>query len=162
LDKHKTFNEAVKPCIDSVFKTIYLMSKNRAESEDILQETLYQAYLHFHKYDVSKASLTTWLKAIAFRQATKVFKKRKAYEVVDEALVPDESAMEDERTQMILWAMNMLDADQRMLVVMHYFDELEIKEMAQILEKPEGTVKSRLHAAREQIKIQISQKGGEG
>ena len=59
------------------------------------------------------------------------------------------------------WVLNKIDKDLKEIVILYYYDELSVNEIAEILEIPKGTVKSRLSRAREQIGKIIKKEEGE-
>ena len=74
------------------------------------------------------------------------------FEELDEQLVPDKAVDNEETRQMVVALVDALPPAQRLCVLMYYYDEMPVKEIAQALEVPENTVKSRLNYARKAIK----------
>jgi RNA polymerase sigma-70 factor (ECF subfamily) len=64
---------------------------------------------------------------------------------------PERGLLESERRMAIWRTIQLLDADHRTVVVLHYYQDMSIAEIASLLEIPAGTVKSRLHTARKRI-----------
>ena len=76
-------------------------------------------------------------------------------EELDEQSVPDKSLDNAETTRMIEEIVNSLPEAQRICVLMYYYDEMSVKDIAAALGVPENTVKSRLNYARKAIKEQV-------
>ena len=74
------------------------------------------------------------------------------YETLDEQEIPDQSLDTAETRRMIAELVDALPDNQRMAVLMYYYDEMSVKDIAQAMETSEGTVKSRLNYARKSIK----------
>ncbi len=65
----------------------------------------------------------------------------------------------DSSDRTIMEAISKMKEDFRLIIILYYYDEYSIKEIAQILEIPEGTAKSRLFKARENLKTNLGKKG---
>ena len=75
-----------------------------------------------------------------------------AFESLDEQTVPDKALDNDETRRMIVELVDQLPPPQRQCVLMFYYEEMSVKDIAAALETSEGTVKSRLNYARKAIK----------
>lgn len=75
-----------------------------------------------------------------------------AYENLDEQTVPDKALDNEETRRMVMELVDALPEAQRLCVLMYYYDEMSVKDIAATLETSEGTVKSRLNYARKSIK----------
>ena len=75
-----------------------------------------------------------------------------AFETLDEQTVPDKALDNDETRRMIVELVEALPAPQRQCVLLFYYQEMSVKDIAAALETSEGTVKSRLNYARRAIK----------
>ena len=72
--------------------------------------------------------------------------------LVDEALPQPEQSEPADAVDLLRRGLRRLDGERRRLLALRYVDELELSEIAEVLGIPEGTVKSRLHHAREQLR----------
>jgi len=68
-------------------------------------------------------------------------------------------AEHDEENRFVQQAISTLPISQRIVVVFYYIDDLSLQEIAEILEVPEGTVKSRLHYGRQALKNRLGLHG---
>lgn len=139
---------------DLVYKTAYLMLGNAGEAEDVLQEV----FLHVHKslstFEPSKGAFTTWLHRITVNHCLN--RRRKHYlptislsQASSASLAERSSSFQTrlEDTEMIEQALSRLSERLRVVIILRYYWELSYAEMAQILDIPVGTVKSRLNLA---------------
>ena len=116
------------------------------------------------------AAFVTWMKQITYHQCTRYFKKRKDVLVEEdedgntsfdtladesEGSIPSEVYEKEEFRNTILGIINELTEEQRSAVMMYYFDELTVGQIAQIQGISDGTVKSRLNYARKAIKRSV-------
>ena len=84
------------------------------------------------------------------------------YESLDEQTVPDKALDNEETRRMVMDLVNALPEAQRLCVLMYYYDEMSVKDIAAALETSEGTVKSRLNYARKSIKEGVDQYTSQG
>jgi RNA polymerase sigma-70 factor, ECF subfamily len=145
----------------SIFRTVQAVVRDRHVAEDILQECFVRAYRNLHRVDQSVESLAPWLHRIAINLAyNRVSKYRPplpALEVVANILVspllgPDREVERSELKRAVRDAIAALDEKYRLVVVLYYLEELPLSEIAERLNVPVGTVKSRLFYARQQLR----------
>jgi RNA polymerase sigma-70 factor (ECF subfamily) len=74
---------------------------------------------------------------------------------------PEETAIKNEKEAALWQALNKLDERHRIVIVLRYFHELQVNEIAEILSLPEGTIHSRLYTARERLKNALDELNGE-
>lgn len=143
-----------------VFKTAYLMVGSKEEAEDILQEAFVAMWKSRKTFDPDKGKLTTWLCRITVNQCNSRRRTKRVDSVsLDKAEndgfdLPDTSAQLPEELctkhweyEQVVKAIGSLDGKHRATVVLRYFGDLSYEEIAQVLEIPIGTVKSRLSQA---------------
>lgn len=143
-----------------VFKTAYLMVGNKEEAEDVLQEAFIAMWKSRRTFDPGKGKLTTWLCRITVNQCTSRLRmKRVAVVSLEEAKtegfdlpdtnaqLPEELCAKQWEYEQVVKAISSLDGKHRAAVVLRYFGELSYEEIAQVLDIPLGTVKSRLSQA---------------
>jgi RNA polymerase sigma-70 factor (ECF subfamily) len=137
-----------------VHKTAYLMLGNADEAEDALQEVFVRMYKSLSTFQPSKGAFTTWLHRITVNHCLNRRRKRHLSTLPLDEVSPaslaghsplPESRLAEEET--ILQALKQLSEKLRTVVILRYYWELSYAEMAQILDVPVGTVKSRLNLA---------------
>lgn len=84
------------------------------------------------------------------------------YETLDQQAVPDQAMDSKESRRMIVELVDALPQAQRQCVLMYYYEEMGVKEIAAALETSEGTVKSRLNYARKAIKAGVERYAAQG
>jgi len=155
-----------------VFKTAYLMTGNKEEAEDILQEVFVSVWKFRHTFNATKGKLTTWLHRITVNQCIgKHRKKQPALLSLEEASLdlpdmkrqelPEEALVSKWEYERLMRAMNSLDSKHRPVLVLRYFDGLSYGEIAQVVDIPLGTVKSRINQALRSLREQLSIQQGE-
>ncbi len=146
---------------ESVFRAIQSVVRDHGVAEDLLQECFVRAYHNLHRVDQSVDSLAPWLHRIGLNLAYNRVKRKKALlpglEVMANVLAPPglapERQVERAELKRAVWdAIECLDDKYRLVIVMYYLQELPLSEIAERLEIPVGTVKSRLFYARQQLR----------
>lgn len=130
----------------------------RSDAEDALQETFVQL-LRFGKDFRGDSSLRTWISRIAIRRALAVKARRAgrhaaelSNEDSDRSRDAAEQAADIEAAERLLAAVAKLPAPQRVVLGLAAFDGMQGVDIAEVLGIPEGTVYSRLHAARTKLR----------
>lgn len=155
------YNEAYK----AVYWTAMSLLKNEADAEDIVQDT-FVTLIESYDSIKDKSKVTSWLKKTAANKCLDRIKLMKtdnmddeffeSVEAVPEDFLPD-SIVESENARKIVMDIinNSLSDDIRRTLILFYFDDMSIKEIAVALGVPEGTVSRRLNFARNKIKKEV-------
>ena len=156
----------------------YFALKTVKDSElacDITQETFVEIFTTIGQLK-EPAAFVSWCKQITYHQCTRYFKKKKdvlvdenedgtsLFDTLEEDnadFIPDEALDKDDFRKTILGMIDELSEEQRSAVMMYYFDEMSVAQIAQIQGVSEGTVKSRLFTARNILRNKIITKGEE-
>jgi RNA polymerase sigma-70 factor (ECF subfamily) len=163
----RAFRELLEGYRDRVFNITYRMLGNRAEAEDVAQEVFITVFKTIDSFR-EESKFSTWL----YRVAVNHCKNRIKYlarrhdrdrDELDENSAPangsianvsprtpqPDRALEGVQMEVILQkAIEGLDDDHRIVVVLRDVEDLSIEEICEITGLPDGTVKSRLHRAR--------------
>lgn len=147
----------------AVYRLALSMLDDPAEAEEATQDALVAALNALHTYRGDSA-FTTWLYAIALNTCRTRLRKHKSRDRLMETLRslfrmgndvgphPEEAALRSEADAAVAQAVNSLDEKHRFTVVLRYYNEFSIAEIAQLLDISEGTVHSRLFTARERLR----------
>lgn len=137
-----------------VYKTAFLMLGDSGEAEDSLQEIFLQVHKSLASYKAEKGAFTTWLHRITVNYCLNRRRKRHflwlSLEQITQRLLPQVNpTFENQWGQedAVRQALKCMSDKLRAVVVLRYYWELSYAEIAQILEIPLGTVKSRLDLA---------------
>ena len=140
-----------------VRRTLQGMVGNSATAEELTQEAFLKAWTNLSHFGL-KSKLSTWIYQIAIHTAIDWLRSHKAKWVNPEMSHQNENEFTPER-RATLEALMELDENNRALLVLHYYEELSVKEISAILKIPEGTVKSRLHQAKALLKPKLIKRG---
>lgn len=131
-----------------VYKTAYLMLQDVAEAEDALQEVFVLVYRSLPNFDPQKGAFTTWLHRITIRHCLNRRRKKQVdCQPLNEAILAAPPRAGTEDSEVIRQAIEHLTPKHRAVIVLRYYWDLPYNEIAQVLEIPLGTVKSRINQA---------------
>jgi len=162
------FGQLVLKYQDRLFNAVAYVAGNRQEAEDVVQEAFVQAYVKLSSFG-GDSQFFTWLYRIAFNAA--VSRRRKKREIAsvdtarevkgDEPLDISEGAGErmlrEERAAAIRAGLASLSEEHRAILVLREMEGHDYDAISQILDLPVGTVRSRLHRARLQMREILEQ-----
>ena len=146
-----------------LFAYLGRMSLPTTMTEEIAQDTFIKAWQSKAQFDPARSSISTWLFTIARRLAINELNRASyRYEHAsdnNESTHTDDTSVSSEQTlqlaeqqKLVLQAIQTLDANDRSLLALAYLKDLELSTIAEIEKIPIGTVKSRLHRIRQQLK----------
>ncbi len=149
-----------------VWFTCMSLLNNEDNAKDIMQDTYLTAFLKLDTL-AENDKFSSWIKKIAVNKSKDFFKNKAEqhsdFEEIgeimetDELMLPEEYIKKSEKREIILQLMgNALSAFQYQTVIMYYFDNMSVAEIAEVFECPEGTVMSRLNLARAKMKKAIT------
>lgn len=156
-----------------VMKSAFLIVGNEADSENVLQDTFVKVWQKLPTLR-DPESFAPWLRRIMVRIAWACCKKRsaetpmaemwqaadEAREVAGDAATPLDGVLAAENREAVWAAVCRLDVKLRTVVVLFYYDELSVREIAEATGVLTGTVKSRLWATRRKLKQNLQDWGG--
>ena len=145
-----------------MYKTAIAILKDEDDANDAIQEALYSAYKNYYSLR-EKSYFTTWIIKILINKCYNIINKNKKIAYIDDTIIQNTESSEDnyEIENSLEWVLNQIDKDLKEIVVLYYYDDFSVADIANVLEIPQGTVKSRLSRAREQIKEIIKKEEGE-
>ena len=151
VDKYKTM----------VFTLALQITKHREEAEEIAQDTFIKAFQSLKGFQ-GKAKFSSWLYRIVYNTAISHLRKTEKGKLsLDQTDIPEtlyveskrnhESLSADERKKYLEIALDSLDQDERMFVILYYYEERELDEIAQIAGLTKTNTKVRLFRARKKM-----------
>ena len=157
----EAFSRVIQNVKVKLYKTAMAILKNDDDSCDAIQETLISVYKNINRLEHTEF-FETWIIRILINKCYDVIKKNQKIVNINEKISEEvdsfyEMYSTESELELIL---NKIEKDLKMVTVLYYYDELPVKEIAIILNIPEGTVKSRLSRARKSIS-EIYKLGGE-
>ena len=147
------FGELITRYQTSVFNVCYRLLHERAEAEDLAQETFMRAYERLHTFELER-EFGPWIRRVAANLCLNYLESRKVTAPLDEERDVDESARPEkqvevqERSAQIRAALSSLPPRYRLVVELRHYQELSYDEIAKELGIPLSDVKSHLFRAR--------------
>lgn len=163
-------DQLVEQYSDSVYRYCKSLAFTPEDAEDLYQQTFLKAF-ELHK----KISLEKNPKAYLLSIATNIWKNHKSMYARRERIAPTvssemegiqiedirseqdilEQVVKEEQLELLRKCVNHLPEKQRQVITLFYAGELSLEEIAKVLKIPKGTVKSRLHKAKEQLRKEM-------
>ncbi|GIN87168.1 RNA polymerase sigma factor [Heyndrickxia sporothermodurans] len=145
-----------------VYRTISFFVVDKQEIDDLVNEVYIQMWKSLHNYDRVR-SFRFWMHGLIIRQVQdwkrkkwrrfRIFEKKKIF--LQESYVSDKETLQIETQNELVELVESLSYKHREVVILRYFHEYSLNEIALLLEIPIGTVKSRLHIALKLLRKEI-------
>ncbi len=172
-EKHEIFNKEFMPHIDSMYNFAFRLTMDEDEAKDLVQDTYLKAFRFINSFQQG-TNAKAWLFRILKNSFINDYRKKSKepskvdYQEVEtfynsEEADGESSVTTDLRTESVqeligdevAMALNALDVDFRTVIILCDIEGFTYEEMAKILDIPIGTVRSRLHRARNLLKEKL-------
>jgi len=157
----EAFSTLVENLLSSAYKTAYLILGSRELAEDAVQIALEDCYLSIMR-NVEIRHFKAWFYRLVYTRSIDVYRKQKRNQFTDLEDNPEaiskmksesaqEKAVEKETRQELLQLITYLKDEQRVPLLLYYFENLSVKEISMILNENSNTVKTRLSRGRKKL-----------
>jgi RNA polymerase sigma-70 factor (ECF subfamily) len=158
--QYEEFEAAALGYADQLFRVALRLVRNRAQAEDLVQETFLQAWRSFHRFE-SGTNLRAWLFKILFNthysgRRRERLKLASSEEVIAETIAFDPPTPQRLTEEEVIAALERLPREFHIVVVLADIEELSYKEIVEALRIPIGTVMSRLHRGRKLLRMGLA------
>lgn len=163
----KTFEDRIRPYAKSCYQTAYRLTGSRTDTEDLVQELFIKLYQQFDQW-ATMEDPSAWIKRVLYNLHIDLYRKKARTHGIneqtrddDEGVLdglasgdasPEDAAQSSQQQERLLAALGQLDGEQRALVTLHLLEGYTLEEAANLLDTPVGTLKSRLHRSKAQLK----------
>ncbi|MDU7472326.1 MAG: sigma-70 family RNA polymerase sigma factor [Paenibacillus macerans] len=157
----EAFRYVYDATVQDVYRIVALLIPRGQDIEDIMNEVYIQLWTSLANYDPERP-FRYWLHGIVVRQVQdwkrkmwrkfRLFERHTLLEVKEEAPGTDRYALMNETGEEMRKILQRLSYKLRIVIVLRYYHEYSIAEIAQLLNLPEGTVKSRHHLALKELR----------
>jgi len=154
----KAFGLLYDHYIPQIYRFIYLKVTNREEAEDLTHQVFMKAWQNINNYEERGFQFSSWLYQISRNQVIDFYRQKKQYldlEAVDPELLVDQSkdrAHEKLEISKIQKSLNELTDEQKEVIIMHFINDISIKDIAKTLKKTEGAIRLLQHRAIDRLK----------
>jgi RNA polymerase sigma-70 factor, ECF subfamily len=157
------FGQLIDRYAKPVFNTVLHMVGNADDAREVCQQAYMKAFQHLSSYDPER-KFFSWIYRVALNEAINHVKARHRHEPLSASLPylrPDaaEELETAERSEHLRQAIASLDPNYRAVIILRHFVHLTYGEIAEALDVPEKTVKSRLFSARQLLRDALQSKG---
>lgn len=154
-----------------VYALCYRFTGNAADAEDLTQDVFLKVYSNLASFDTARGSLQVWITTMTRNLLVDNFRRNRNQRVTDsldqgwdstdelrpmdrlmaEGKSPQELAAQKELGKMVQNALTLVSSELREAVILRDLQDMDYKEIAQVLGIPEGTVKSRISRGRAEL-----------
>ena len=161
------FGELVEQYRDNVYRLAYRMCGNAYDADEAAQEAFVAAWRALPNFR-GDAKFSTWLYRLTTNAAIDVMRREKRHQTVgdgemvdlaDDADSPQETVERTEQQEAVQKALATLSEEYREVLLLRYMEELDYAEIAEVLQLPSGTVKSRINRAKAALKTALLKSG---
>jgi RNA polymerase sigma-70 factor (ECF subfamily) len=150
-----------------LMRFLSLQTPRRSIVEESVNDTMFAVWRRAHTYN-RQSKLSTWIFAIAYRTACKALQRQDAPvedlapdEQASDAVSPERQISDHEIQAALVRALGSLSHEQRNVVLLTYFHDLPYAEIAQIMDCPVDTVKTRMFHARRRLRALLTGEAGD-
>lgn len=163
----EAFGELVEQYRDNVYRLAYRMCGNAYDADEAAQEAFVAAWRALPNFR-GDAKFSTWLYRLTTNAAIDVMRREKRHQTVgdgemmelaDDADSPQETVERTEQQEAVQKALSTLSEEYREVLLLRYMEELDYAEIAEVLQLPSGTVKSRINRAKAALKTALLKSG---
>ena len=142
--------------LDRYYRLAYCYTKNPQDANDIIQDSLYKALMHQNDRSNPDA-VKTWFYRIVVNTSLDYLKKEKKLIHLDDPqwnAIPAEEAPD---TMDLRAAVDALPFPYKTVIVLRYFEDMKISDVARILNENENTIKTRIYTALKKLRIELEE-----
>jgi len=162
----EAFRALIETYKNVLFGVAYLITRNRTSAEDAVQEGLVKIWKNLPSLR-DPVKIKSWLVRIVVNEVKQWFRVNPAPSLPLDAVAgipcdsdpPEELAMSAERRRLIRRALGALPREQQEAVILRFYSELSVPEIARVIRVPEGTIKSRLSRALSRLGAVLRREG---
>jgi RNA polymerase sigma-70 factor, ECF subfamily len=152
----EAFEQLVSSVREKLYRTAYTYVRNEQDALDIYQEAIYTAYVSLKKLK-NPERFSSWItRIVVFKAIDFIRKDTRQFPTDEEEIFAELIAPENE--EYILHSMDLSEAFKllhptvKSIILLRYYHDLPVKEIATIMKFPEGTVKSHLSRAKKELR----------
>jgi len=155
-----------------IYNICYRFAGGGEDAEDLTQEVFIKIYRTMASFDAEKASFNTWVTTVTRNLLVDHFRKTKndritdsmdapignedegqalSEKIEDKGLTPDQHVQKQQTQKIVQEALQKLSPELREAVILRDLQDMDYREIAQVLKVPEGTVKSRINRGRTEL-----------
>ncbi len=170
FDRSSNFERLMRDSYRQAYSVAYRMTGDSADAEDLVQEAFIRAYRFFHRYD-EKLPFSSWMYRIIANAHIDLIRRRgklktssldhsgtdgqQAFDIPDHTYMPGSDMMNGSFSETVQSGLNQMNSEFRLAVILADIEGLSYEEVAEIMETSVGTVRSRIHRGRVQLRTYL-------
>lgn len=148
---HEAFIQLLQEEKIKLYKMAYIYVQNEADALDIVQETVTRAFKGIGQ--VKEAHyFSTWLMKICMNTSLELLRKSKKVTYLEQVEADERVTVPLDEKLDLLSAIAKLEEKYKTVILLRYYRDMQVSEIAEVLNCPEGTAKTNLHRAVQQLK----------
>jgi RNA polymerase sigma-70 factor (ECF subfamily) len=162
---HSAWEQLVRSHTRLVYGACYRFTGGAEEARDLTQEVFLRVFRSLHTYDAAAGSFRTWLVRLTRNLLIDHYRKTRKHQMLDQledqigrleekrgiGARADRTLLDRESSEVLQAGLRKLSPELREAVILRDLEEMEYREIAQVLGIPEGTVKSRINRGRREL-----------
>jgi len=156
------FGELYDRHVVRVYRHIYYMVGNAAEAEDLTAQTFLRAWEAIERYQVRGAPFVSWLLRIAHNQGVSYLRSKRDSSELHDGIVdtkerrdPEWSYQQTAEEELVREAILRLREEQRQVIILRFIEDLDYKEVAEIIGKSVAAIRVIQHRALNSLRKQM-------
>jgi len=156
-DQEELLTEFVLENKEKFYRLAYSYVKNEEDALDIIQESIHKALKGIHTLENSQA-LKSWFFRIVVNTSLDLLRKKKKEMVVDDYTIEFFSPKKNDTYENVDLTrfLNELPEKYRIVIILKFFEDLKIREIAEVLNEKENTIKTRLYKGLKMLRIEMN------
>ncbi|HAT4363514.1 TPA: sigma-70 family RNA polymerase sigma factor [Clostridium perfringens] len=148
----ESFGILIKNNKEYLYKMAFLYVKDEQDALEVINETVYRAFLNIEKLKKAKF-FNTWITRILINVSIDFLKKKGKNEMLDEStpIIKEKCEISTEEKLDLYNAIDLLNDNYKTVIIMMYFNYMKIKDISKVMEIPENTVKTYLRRAKQAL-----------
>jgi RNA polymerase sigma-70 factor (ECF subfamily) len=139
-----------------LYRIAYIYVKNEDDALEIVQEAIYKAFLNIKKLKQPEF-FNTWITKIIVNASLDYIKKRNRLIYIAEEKELEKNAIEDMEYIDLYKSVDSLEGLYKTVIILKYFEDLKIKDIAKVLDITESNVKNYIHKALKQLRVDLKE-----
>lgn len=158
-----SYGEIYNLFIKKIYRFIYYSVNEKQLAEDLTQNTFLKAWISLGNFSFGKGTFQAYLFTIARNLVIDYQRRKKELSIDENWDISSADNLEDqiekeEEKEKVKMILDNLEDDERRLIILRYFEELEFEEIAQVLNKNSGTLRVRVHRILKKLKDKLEEK----
>lgn len=157
-DDQAAFRMLVEHHVDRAYALALRMLDNRADADDVVQDSLLKVWTHRHRWEFGRAKFSTWLYRVVTNRCIDLHRRPRGEDVEAVGELADQrpdamtTLCRSEMSDLLDAAMNRLPDQQRIAIILSYHESMSNAEIAEVMETTVSAVESLLKRARQQLR----------